>query len=48
MSTINLTPQLVNQLLSYLGTKPYQEVYQLIQAIQDEVKQQHSLEQKED
>ena len=28
----------VNQLLGYLGTRPYQEVYQLIQAIQDAAK----------
>jgi hypothetical protein len=28
----------VNQVLGYLGTRPYQEVYALIQAIQDAAK----------
>jgi hypothetical protein len=28
----------VNQVLGYLGTRPYQEVYSLIQAIQDAAK----------
>ena len=42
-----LSPQLVNQLLGYLGSKPYQEVYQLIHAIQDEVKAQQLTEQKD-
>jgi hypothetical protein len=27
-----------NQILGYLGTRPYQEVFQLIQAIQDAAK----------
>jgi hypothetical protein len=44
---LNLSTQLVNQLLSYLGTKPYQEVYQLIHTIQDEVKLQQLTEQKD-
>ena len=28
----------VNQVLGYLGTRPYQEVFQLIQAIQEAAK----------
>ncbi len=28
----------INQVLGYLGTRPYQEVYSLIQAIQDAAK----------
>jgi hypothetical protein len=30
--------ELVNQVLGYLGTRPYQEVYALIQAVQDAAK----------
>jgi len=32
---IELDTDLVNQILGYLGTKPYQEVYQLIQTTQE-------------
>jgi len=32
---IELDTDLVNQILGYLGTKPYQEVYQLIQMTQE-------------
>ena len=35
---LQLPVETVNQLLGYLGTRPYQEVYQLIQAIQDAAK----------
>jgi len=35
---LQLPVELVNQLLGYLGSKPYQEVYQLIQAIQEAAK----------
>lgn len=34
---VEVTLALVNGVLSYLGTKPYQETYQLIQAIQEQV-----------
>ena len=34
---IELTLNLVNGLLGYLGTRPYQESFQLIQAIQEQV-----------
>jgi len=30
--------EIANQILSYLGTRPYQEVFQLVQAIQDAAK----------
>ena len=35
---LNLPIEVVNQVLGYLGTRPYQEVYQLVQAIQDAAK----------
>jgi hypothetical protein len=40
MDKIQLSTQLLNQLLGYLGTRPYQEVYQLIEAVQNEAKNQ--------
>lgn len=33
---IELSLNLVNGVLQYLGTRPYQETYQLIQAIQEQ------------
>ena len=33
---INLTTPLVNGILQYLGTRPYGEVFQLVQAIQEQ------------
>jgi hypothetical protein len=36
---MNLSIELVNSILGYLGTRPYQEVYQLIAAIQEAAKQ---------
>jgi len=36
MDKITLSTQLVNQMMAYLGTKPFQEVFQLIEAIQKE------------
>jgi len=38
MEKITLTTQLVNAVLGYLGARPYQEVFQLIEAIQNEAK----------
>lgn len=35
---LKLPIEVANQVLGYLGTRPYQEVYQLIQAIQDAAK----------
>jgi len=37
---ITLTVQLVNQIMGYLGTRPYQEVFQIINGLQDEAKSQ--------
>ncbi len=36
--TIILPIDLANLIIGYLGTRPYQEVYQLIQAMQDAAK----------
>lgn len=38
MQTVPLSLDLLNKVLGYLGTKPYQETYQLIDAIQKEAK----------
>ena len=35
---LHLDIEVVNQVLGYLGTRPYQEVYGLIQAIQEAAK----------
>jgi hypothetical protein len=35
---LHLDIETVNQVLGYLGTRPYQEVYGLIQAIQEAAK----------
>jgi len=35
---IKLSVNTVNQVLGYLGTRPYQEVFQIIEAIQKEAK----------
>ena len=42
--TLQLPIDLVNQVLGYLGTRPYQEVFQLIQAIQEAAKSPAALE----
>ena len=39
---IKLSVNTVNQILGYLGTRPYQEVFQLIQAIQEAAKPQEA------
>jgi len=40
MEKLTLSTQLVNQIMGYLGTKPFQEVFQLIDAINKEAKNQ--------
>lgn len=35
---LQLPIELANQIIGYLGTRPYQEVYALIQAMQDAAK----------
>jgi hypothetical protein len=39
---LQLSVETVNQVLGYLGTRPYQEVFHLIQAIQDAAKPQEA------
>lgn len=36
MEKLTLSTQLVNQILGYLGSRPYQETFQLIEALQKE------------
>lgn len=38
MEKLILSTQLVNQILGYLGSRPYQEVFQLVDALQAEAK----------
>jgi len=38
MNDIKLSTNLVNAILQYLGTRPYTEVFQVIEAIQKESK----------
>ena len=40
MENIKFSTQLVNGILQYLGTRPYGEVFQIIEAIQKEAKEQ--------
>lgn len=44
MDKLIISAQVLNQILGYLGTRPYQEVYQMIEALQDEAKNQPSQE----
>ena len=39
MEKLQFSTQLINAMLGYLGTRPYQEVFQLIEAIQKEVRE---------
>jgi len=40
MDKITFSTQLVNAVLGYLGARPYQEVFQLIEGLQNEAKSQ--------
>jgi len=37
MQNVTLSVQTLNMVMGYLGTKPYQEVFQIIEAVQKEV-----------
>lgn len=39
MEKLQFSTQLINAILGYLGSRPYQEVFQLIEGIQNEVKE---------
>lgn len=41
MEKITLSAELVNAIIGYLGTRPYQEVFQLVDAMQKEAKEQN-------
>jgi len=43
MNEIKLSTNLVNAILQYLGTRPYTEVFQVIEAIQKEAKEQQNV-----
>ena len=45
---LQLPIETVNQVLGYLGTRPYQEVFQLIQAVQEAAKPKEAEAQKEE
>jgi hypothetical protein len=40
MEKLQISAQLLNSLIGYLGTRPYQEVFQLVEAMQKEAKEQ--------
>ena len=40
MEKITLSITLINQVLGYMGTRPYQEVFQIIEALHSEVQAQ--------
>lgn len=44
MDKLIISTPLLNSILGYLGTRPYQEVYQLIEALQNEAKNQPTAE----
>ena len=39
MEKITLSTNLVNAILQYLGTRPYADVFQIIEAVQKEAKE---------
>lgn len=48
MEKVTLSIQLVNQIMAYLGTQPYQGVFQLVDAIQKEAREQTPVEKVKD
>jgi hypothetical protein len=43
MDKLTFSTNLVNAILQYLGTRPYAEVFQVIEAIQKEAKEQQTV-----
>jgi hypothetical protein len=43
MNEIKLSTNLVNAILQYLGSRPYADVFQLVEAIQKEAKTQQTV-----
>ena len=43
MEKITLSTNLVNAILQYLGSRPYADVFQLVEAIQKEGKEQNEI-----
>jgi len=43
MDKVTLSTTLVNNIMAYLGTRPFQEVFQLIQEVQKEAQAQTSV-----
>ena len=46
MDNMQISVKLLNQIIGYLGTRPYTEVFQLVEAIQAEAKNQPQAEQR--
>jgi len=42
MDKVTLSTTLVNNIMAYLGTRPFQEVFQLIQEVQKEAQAQQT------
>lgn len=42
MEKITLSTQLVNAIMQYLGTRPFAEVFQMIEAVQKEAREQQA------
>jgi len=42
MQEIKLSVQTLNMVMSYLGTKPFQEVFQIIEVLQKEINAQQN------
>jgi hypothetical protein len=47
MENLQISVKLLNQILGYLGNRPYTEVFQLVEAIQAEAKNQPQAAQEE-
>lgn len=47
MENLQISVKTLNQILAYLGARPYTEVFQLVEAIQNEAKNQPQAEQEQ-